>query len=131
MEKVLCANGRIKILPKKYNSNSGLGVLSVRYCFFEIVKRQTKSVSKSSNWNFDARVTKGEREVSKIRSDVFFRLKRGEFISFADGKDKRVKFKKPDIQRALPKPRYAYNDAEIHANYQRIHLQVRQLFKDL
>jgi type IV secretory pathway TraG/TraD family ATPase VirD4 len=99
--------------------------------FFEIVKRQTKSVSKSSNWNFDARVTKGEREVSKIRSDVFFRLKRGEFISFADGKDKRVKFKKPDIQRALPKPRYAYNDAEIRANYQRIHLQVRQLFKDL
>jgi len=99
--------------------------------FFEIVKRQTKSVSKSSNWNFDARITKGEKEVSKIRSDVFFRLNRGEFISFADGKDKRVRFKKPDIQRVLPKPRYAYNDAEIRANYQRIHLQVRKLFKDL
>jgi len=98
--------------------------------FFEIVKRQTKSISRSSNWNFDARVTKGEKEVSKIRSDVFFRLKRGEFISFADGKDKRVKFRKPEIRRALPKPLYTYDDAEIHANFQRIHLQVRKLSKD-
>ena len=95
--------------------------------FFEIVKRQTKSVSQSSNWNLDTRITKGEKEVSKIRSDVFFRLKRGEFISFADGKDKRVKFKKPEILRGLPKPAYTFDDAEIAANFQRIHLEVRKL----
>ncbi|MGB5822394.1 MAG: type IV secretion system DNA-binding domain-containing protein [Saonia sp.] len=96
--------------------------------FFEIIKQPTRSVSKSSNWNFDARITKGERDVSKIRADVFFRLKRGEFIAFADGKDKRVKFEKPEIKRALPRPVLAYNDAEMRANFQRIHLEVRRLF---
>jgi len=34
-------------------------------------------------------VTKGEKEVSKVQADEFFRLKQGEFISFADGKDKK------------------------------------------
>ncbi len=96
--------------------------------FFEIVKKPTKSVSKSTNWNLDARITKGEKEVSKIRSDVFFRLKRGEFIAFADGKDKRIRFKKPNIQRALPEPTYTRDDAEIRANFERIHLEVRQMF---
>ncbi|KKL58775.1 hypothetical protein LCGC14_2222000, partial [marine sediment metagenome] len=95
--------------------------------FFEIVKRPTKSVSQSSNWNFDSRITKGEREVSKRRSDAFFRLKRGEFISFSDGKDKRVRFKRPDIQRDLPEPKYVYGHAEITANFQRIHLEVRAM----
>ena len=95
--------------------------------FFEIVKKPTKSVSQSSNWNFDSRITKGEKEVSKRRSDTFFRLRRGEFISFADGKDKRVRFKKPSIQRALPEPKYVYNHAEITANFQRIHLEVREM----
>ncbi|WP_449288671.1 type IV secretory system conjugative DNA transfer family protein [Maribacter chungangensis] len=97
--------------------------------FFEIIKQPTRSISKSSNWNFDARITKGEKDVSKIRADVFFRLKRGEFIAFADGKDKRVKFERPDIKRELPKPVYAQNHPEIRANFQRIHLEVRRLFK--
>ena len=35
--------------------------------FFEIVKKPTTSISKSSNWDFDSRVTTGEKEVSKIR----------------------------------------------------------------
>ncbi|MFC4094866.1 type IV secretory system conjugative DNA transfer family protein [Euzebyella saccharophila] len=96
--------------------------------FFEIIKQPTRSISKSSNWNFDARITKGEKDVSKIRADVFFRLKRGEFIAFADGKDKRVKFERPEIKRELPKPIYAQNHPEIRANFQRIHLEVRRLF---
>lgn len=96
--------------------------------FFEIIKQPTRSVSKSSNWNFDSRITKGEKDVSKIRADVFFRLKRGEFIAFADGKDKRVRFARPEIKRELPEPILAHNDAEIRANFQRIHLEVRRLF---
>ena len=36
------------------------------------------------------RITEGEKEVSKRRADVFFRLKQGEFITFADGKDQKV-----------------------------------------
>lgn len=97
--------------------------------FFEIVKRPTVSISQSHTLNFDSRITKGEKEVSKIRSDVFFRLKQGEFITFADGKDRKVQFKKPNIKRALPLPVRRYNDAEIEANYKRIHLEVKQLFQ--
>ncbi len=93
--------------------------------FFEIVKRPTRSVSKSSNWDLDVRVTKGEKEVSKIRSDVFFRLRQGEFISFADGKDKKIRFRTPIIIKELPKPTHAFNAAEIQSNYERIHSEVR------
>ncbi|ALJ04484.1 mobilization protein [Pseudalgibacter alginicilyticus] len=98
--------------------------------FFEIVKRPTTTISKSQNsLDFDSRISTGEKEVSKIRSDVFFRLKEGEFISFADGKDRKVQFKMPNITRALPPPIHCYNDAEIQANFERIHLEVRQLFQ--
>ena len=97
--------------------------------FFEIVKRPTRSVSKSSNWDLDVRVTKGEKEVSKIRSDVFFRLKQGEFISFADGKDQKVRFRTPKITKQLPKATHAFNSAEIQSNYERIHGEVRQLLR--
>ena len=98
--------------------------------FFEIVKKPTKTISKSQNsLDFDARISTGEKEVSKIRSDVFFRLKEGEFISFADGKDRKVRFKMPNIIRELPLPVHRYNDAEIQANFERIHLEIRQLFK--
>ena len=98
--------------------------------FFEIVKKPTTTISKSQNsLDFDSRISTGEKEVSKIRSDVFFRLKQGEFISFADGKDRKVQFKMPNITRALPTPTHRYNDAEIQANFERIHLEVRQLFQ--
>ena len=97
--------------------------------FFEIVKKPTTTISKSHTLNFDSRISTGEKEVSKIRSDVFFRLKQGEFISFADGKDRKVQFKNPDILKLLPSPRYTYNDAEIQANFERIHYEVQQLFQ--
>tara|TARA_R110002096_G_scaffold282151_2_gene476175 strand:+ start:3497 stop:4930 length:1434 start_codon:yes stop_codon:yes gene_type:complete len=97
--------------------------------FFEIVKKPTKTVSKSDGLNFDSRISTGEKEVSKIRSDVFFRLYPGEFIAFADGKERRVQFKTPKIERQLPPPTHGYNDAEIQANYERIHYEVRQLFQ--
>tara|TARA_R110002074_G_scaffold4778_2_gene23416 strand:+ start:1676 stop:1885 length:210 start_codon:yes stop_codon:yes gene_type:complete len=54
---------------------------------------ETTSINRGHNLNFDTRITTGEKEVSKRRADVFFRLKQGEFITFADGEDKRVQFK--------------------------------------
>ena len=63
---------------------------------------QTTSINKGHNLNFDTRVTKGEKEVSKVRADIFFKLKPGEFISFADGNDKRVQFKLQNITKKLP-----------------------------
>lgn len=45
--------------------------------FFEIVKNETTSVNRGYNLNFDTRITTGEKEIPKIRADVFFRLKQG------------------------------------------------------
>ena len=98
--------------------------------FFEIVKRPTRSVSRSSNWRFDTRVTKGEKEVSKLRADLFFRLKQGEFITFGDGKDRKVRFPRPNIVRELPKAKVKSDHADIRANYKMIHLKVQELFEN-
>mgnify|MGYP003634993387 FL=1 len=97
--------------------------------FFEIVKRPTKTISKSDGLNFDSRISTGEKEVSKIRSDVFFRLEPGEFIAFSDGKERKIQFGVPKIKRALPSPTHRHNAAEIQANFERIHYEVKQLFQ--
>ena len=91
--------------------------------FFEIIKTPTKSVSKSSGLSYESRITKGEREVSKRRADVFFRLKQGEFIAFADGKDKKVRFKRPVIHRALP-PQMELSTFDLEANYRKIYAEI-------
>ncbi|MBO3099404.1 type IV secretory system conjugative DNA transfer family protein [Gelidibacter pelagius] len=97
--------------------------------FFEIVKDPTTSVSRGHNLNFDTRVTTGEREVAKIRADAFFRLKQGEFITFADGEDRKVQFKLNRIERALPKDMPLYTEVDLEANFERIYQEVRAIFK--
>lgn len=97
--------------------------------FFEIVKMKTTSINKGFNLNFDTRVTKGEKEVSKQRADVFFRLKQGEFITFADGKDKKVRFKLPKIEKTLPKRKIQFTDVDLEANYKRIYNEAKSIFK--
>ena len=98
--------------------------------FFEIVKKETTSVNRGHNLNFDTRITTGEREVAKIRADVFFRLKEGEFITFADGKDRKVQFKLPKIEKRLPTKQQDYSDADLQANFDRIYKEVRSIFKN-
>lgn len=71
--------------------------------FFEIIKTSTHSISRSSGLSFESRITKGEKEVSKRRADLFFRLRQGELIAFADGRDKRVRFTLQSILKKLPK----------------------------
>jgi len=96
--------------------------------FFEIIKKPTHSISKSSGLSFESRITKGEREVSKRRADLFFRLRQGEFIAFADGKDRKVWFKRPIISREPPSPKdLSLSDLEI--NYRGIHSEVLSIFK--
>ena len=96
--------------------------------FFEIVKKETTSVNRGHNLNFDTRITTGEREVSKIRADVFFRLKQGEFITFADGEDKKVQFKLSKIERRLPAKTQNYTDADLEENFERVYNEVRSIF---
>ncbi|SNR68295.1 type IV secretory system conjugative DNA transfer family protein [Lutibacter flavus] len=96
--------------------------------FFELVKMKTTSVNKGFNLNFDTRVTKGEKEVSKRRADIFFRLKQGEFIAFADGKDRKVQFKLQKIRRELPIIAKHYCENELNENFQRIYREASAIF---
>ncbi|WP_299529733.1 type IV secretion system DNA-binding domain-containing protein [Ulvibacterium sp.] len=97
--------------------------------FFEIVKKETRSVSKGFNLNFDTRVTKGEKEVSKNRADTFYGLRQGEFVVFADGKDRKVQFKTPRIVRQLP-PLEPNSQEVFQKNFERIHGEVREIFNE-
>ncbi|GAA4954641.1 hypothetical protein GCM10023314_30380 [Algibacter agarivorans] len=97
--------------------------------FFELIKMKTTSINKGHNLNFDTRVTKGEKEVSKVRADIFFKLKPGEFISFADGNDQRVQFKLQNITKKLPKAKN-YSKKDIKRNYKRIHREAQSLFNN-
>jgi len=97
--------------------------------FFEIIRKETTSVNRGHNLNFDTRITTGEREVSKIRADVFFRLKQGEFITFADGKDKKIKFRLQKIERVRPKKVKQYSITDLQDNFSQIYDQVKSIFK--
>ncbi len=96
--------------------------------FFEIVKNPTRSISKGTGLSWEARITKGEREVPKRRAEIFFRLKQGEFVVFADGKDKKVRFKRPLINRELPSP-IKITPLELEKNFIKIHSEVKSMFK--
>nr|WP_088341715.1 type IV secretion system DNA-binding domain-containing protein [Robiginitalea sediminis] len=92
--------------------------------FFQIVKKPTRSINRSHSMNFDTRITTGEREVAKIRADLFFRLRPGEFIAFADGREQSIWFKKPRLEKRLPQP---VTNADLAANYARIHQEVQPI----
>ncbi|MFC4689951.1 type IV secretory system conjugative DNA transfer family protein [Dokdonia genika] len=96
--------------------------------FFEIIKDPTKSISRGHNLDFDTRITTGEKEIPKIRADVFFRLKQGEFITYADGKDKKVQFKLADIQRELPNGTNQFSQVDLTANFERVYEEARSIF---
>tara|TARA_B100000949_G_C14288205_1_gene455542 strand:+ start:364 stop:591 length:228 start_codon:yes stop_codon:yes gene_type:complete len=66
-------------------------------------------------------ITKGEKEVSKPRSDLFFRIKQGEFIAFSDGKDKRVRFALQPIQKEKLKQENHISEADLTINFKRIY----------
>ena len=97
--------------------------------FFEIIKNPTKSVSRGHNLDFDTRVTTGEKEIPKIRADVFFRLKQGEFITYADGKDKKVQFRLSKIQRQLPVESKQFSQADLAANFERVYDEAKSIFE--
>jgi hypothetical protein len=96
--------------------------------FFEIVKKETTSINRGYSLDFDTRVTTGEREIPKIRADVFFRLKQGEFITYADGEDNKVQFKLPKIQRELPQGEKQFSKADLETNFERIHREAKSIF---
>lgn len=96
--------------------------------FFELVKIPTRSVSKSSGLNLERRITEGEKEVSKRRAEVFFRLRQGEFVVFADGKDRKVRFVRPEIARGLPQP-HDIKEGDLERHYLKVHREVASIFQ--
>ncbi|HPF11194.1 MAG TPA: type IV secretory system conjugative DNA transfer family protein [Flavobacteriaceae bacterium] len=95
--------------------------------FFEIVKAPTKSISKNSGLSWESRITKGEKEVSKRRADLFFRLKQGEFIAFADGKDKKLKFELQRIEKVRPKQESSFSEKDLQLNFQKVFREVASI----
>lgn len=95
--------------------------------FFEIVKKETTSINRGYSLDFDTRVTTGEKEVSKIRAEVFFRLKEGEFVTYADGKDLKIQFSQNEVERDLP-PHSCFSIDELTENFERIISEVRSIF---
>ncbi|MBU3027524.1 type IV secretory system conjugative DNA transfer family protein [Zobellia galactanivorans] len=95
--------------------------------FFEIIKKPTRSISKSSGLSLESRITKGEKEVSKRRADMFFRLRPGEFVAFADGKDRKLRFTLQRIVRTIPKRKVVHTDGEIKLAYERCYSEIKKL----
>lgn len=97
--------------------------------FFEIIKTPTKSISKSSGLSFESRITKGEREVSKRRADVFFRLKQGEFVAFADGRDQKVQFTHQKTLKKIPESKIGHSHEDIHIKFESIYKEIHLFLK--
>ncbi|WP_299555295.1 type IV secretion system DNA-binding domain-containing protein [Seonamhaeicola sp.] len=95
--------------------------------FFELVKIKTTSINKGVNLSLDTRITKGEKEVSKRRADIFFRLNQGEFVVFADGKDKRAQIKLQKIEKNLSEKNNSYSNKELKLNYERVYRDMGSL----
>jgi len=56
-------------------------------------------------------------------------LKQGEFITYADGRDKKVQFKLANIQRELPQESKQFSQADLAANFERVYKDVSGLFQ--
>jgi len=67
--------------------------------------------------------------VAKIRADLFFRLKPGEFVTFADGKDRKVKFSTPNWSKELPIPKHEFSPEELGLNFQKIYREAKAIYK--
>ncbi|HER40509.1 MAG TPA: type IV secretory system conjugative DNA transfer family protein [Salinimicrobium catena] len=96
--------------------------------FFEIVKKETTSINRGYSLDFDTRITTGEKEIPKIRADEFFRLRQGEFVTYADGEDKKVKFELPKIKRGVPGENKEFSKPDLEANFEKIYREAKSIF---
>jgi len=56
-------------------------------------------------------------------------LKQGEFITYADGKDRKVQFKLQQIKRQFPEESLQFTSADLEANFEKIYEEARSIFK--
>ena len=98
--------------------------------YFEIVKKDTTSINRGYNLNFDTRVTTGERETPKIRAEIFFKLSQGEFVTHLDGEDRKVQFKLQSIDKFLPQLEKMYSEKDFQENFERVYRDLWSLFSN-
>ena len=99
--------------------------------FFEIVKTKTKSISRGHNLDFDTRITTGEKEIPKIRADAFFRLKQGEFITYADGQERKITFKKIKFKKDISLHDISIPEDKIELNFLNVYAEAGSLFDEV
>ncbi|AVR44217.1 mobilization protein [Christiangramia fulva] len=99
--------------------------------FFELTHKEMISVSESRSMNFDTRITRSQREVSKRRADLFFRLKPGQFVAYADGKEKLIQFKRQRLLKSLPSLFRHPGREDIEENFKKIYLEASALINSL
>ncbi|WP_443089635.1 type IV secretory system conjugative DNA transfer family protein [Zunongwangia sp. HGR-M22] len=95
--------------------------------FFELVLQKTTSVSRSDGLDFDTRITRGEREVARIRASSFFKLKPGQFVILADGNTQFICFNSQKFARNTFK-NIAGEELLYHRQYQSIREDLDKLF---
>lgn len=99
--------------------------------FFELTHKEMISVSQSRSMNFDTRITRSQREVSKRRADLFFRLKPGQFVAYADGKEKLIQFKRQQLSKSLPSKFRHPGREDIEQNFKKIYQEAVALISSL
>lgn len=99
--------------------------------FFELTHKEMISVSESRSMTFDTRITRSQREVSKRRADLFFRLKPGEFVAYADGKEKLIQFKRQRLTKSLPSKFQHPSKEDIEENFKKIYKDALALISSL
>jgi hypothetical protein len=54
-------------------------------------------------------------------------LKQGEFVAFADGKDKKLQLKLQNIEKEVPTKAHYFSQEDLRMNFQRIYREVRTI----
>lgn len=98
--------------------------------YFELIQKTQVSVSRKDTIfsSSDQRITRSKKEQSKIRAFEFFKLRKGEFVMFNDGVDRKFRFKwEPPVKMKPPVERMI-TPVELEENYLNILHQASTLF---
>ncbi|MEE1978023.1 hypothetical protein V1I91_18240 [Maribacter cobaltidurans] len=74
-------------------------------------------------------VLRVEKEIPKIRAEVFFRSKQVQFINYADGMDEKEQFLLQKIHREIPERSKQFSVSDLEDNFERVHEEVKSIFE--
>lgn len=92
------------------------------------VKSKSKSYSNKVLTN-DIRYSLGEKEQAHIRGYEYTKLRQGEFVYFGDSKEKKVRFKYPNIVHKTPPRPTQPTEAQLQEHYDMIYREASELLR--